>query len=242
MGGSGRNANWPPTTFCRAGARRATAADAPGGADATLRRLGDRARAARAGPVLGASEPVSWPAGHAGPRAPALPRGRHAPRLLAWLRGRRPFQQISLLAGCALRRPCHLRAQASMRQRGASPPAGTPRASQEGAQIHKPACTRLGPAAGRPAPLAHHTQCRIPTAAARTAPVSCTAVHSDGRPRPIRPPPPPHHAPAPLPRKVYPMPPPFHQNVMLPAVRAGERTPHSSLAAAPSGAAEGEAL
>ena len=194
MGGSGRNANWPLTTFCRAGARRATAADAPGGADATLRRPGGRARAVRAGPAPGASEPVSWPAGHAGPRAPALPRGRRAPRLLPWLRRRRSLRQISRLAGCAPRRPRHPRAQASMRQRSASPPAGTPRAHQKGAQIRKPACTRLGPAAGRPAPLARHTQCRIPTAAAHAALVSCTAVHPAGRPRPRRAMPSPCHA------------------------------------------------
>ena len=188
MGGSGRNANWPLTAFCRAGARHDTAADAPARADATLRRPVGRARAARA------SEPVSWPAGHAGPRAPALPRGRRAPRLLAWLRRRRSLRQISWLAGCAPRRPRHPRAQASMRQRSASPPAGTPRAHQEGAQIRKPACPRLEPAPRRPAPPARHTQYCIPPPAAHAALVSCTAVHPARRPRPRRAMPPPCHA------------------------------------------------
>lgn len=100
-------------------------------------------------------------------------------------------------------------------------------------------------------------QARMPAARACAPPAGpagrpYTVLHSDGRrPRrsrvmhcraPGRPaPPPPRHA-APVPRKVYPTLQPFRQNVMLPAVRTGERPPHNGLAATPAEAAEGEAL
>ena len=100
-------------------------------------------------------------------------------------------------------------------------------------------------------------QARMPAARACAPPAGpagppYTVLHSAAR-RPRRsrvmhcrapgppPPPPPRHA-APVPRKVYPTLQPFRQNVVLPAVRAGERPPHNGLAAAPAEAAEGEAL
>ena len=267
MGGSGRNANWPLTTFCRAGARRATAADAPGGhgrkrqecklaADDILP-CGSAARhGGRCSRRGGRHAAPSWGPGPGGTRRPGTGRQR---------------------AGFLARRTCRAAgARASARQTRAAPAAMVAQASVAPADIPTggvrappaPASACAGKhaaaerfAAGRHAARAPerraNPQARMHAARARGRPPGPASPpyavpHSDGRrPRrsrvmhcraPGRPAPPtPRHA-VPVPRKVYPTLQPFRQNVMLPAVCAGERPPHSSLAVAPSGAAEGEAL